>query len=122
MGYANDPMIYAVIPRPLSRLQVMESLNQNLTANDSWCLKWYMYMRLNHRKLKFMVVSWSRINALGYGDLIIDGADLEEVKTLRVLGVTLDSKLTFEAHLREFVPKPARSPGFLRCAGKKKVI
>ena len=38
VSYADD----AVIPRPLSRPQVIESLNQKLAAIDSWCLKWRM--------------------------------------------------------------------------------
>ena len=37
VGYADDTTIYAVIPRLLSRPQVIESLNQDLAANDSWC-------------------------------------------------------------------------------------
>ena len=36
---ADDTMNSAVIPTPLSCPQVMESLNQNLVAINSWCLK-----------------------------------------------------------------------------------
>ena len=31
-------------------------------------------------------------------DLTVGGAELEELKSLRILGVTLDSKLTFDTH------------------------
>ena len=31
-GYADDTTIYTVIPRPISRPQVMELLNQELAA------------------------------------------------------------------------------------------
>ena len=48
VSYADDTTINAVIPRPLLRLQVMESLNQDLAAINSWCLKWHT--RLNHKK------------------------------------------------------------------------
>ena len=37
--YAVDTTIYALIPRPLLRSQVIESLNQDLAAINSWCLK-----------------------------------------------------------------------------------
>ena len=37
MNYADDTTICTVIPRPHSRPQVMESLNQDLAAIDSWC-------------------------------------------------------------------------------------
>ena len=39
VGYASDTMIYAIIPRPLSRPQMIESLNQDLATKNSWCLK-----------------------------------------------------------------------------------
>ena len=54
--YADDTTIYAVVPRPLSRPHVMESLNQDLAAINSWCL-WHM--RFSPKKTKFMVVSRS---------------------------------------------------------------
>ena len=49
-----------------------------------------------------MVVSRSRIIAPSYRNLALG---------LRILGVTLDSKLTFETHLRELVSKAARRLG-----------
>ena len=39
VGYAGDTTIYAVIARPLTRPQVMESLNQDLATINSWCFK-----------------------------------------------------------------------------------
>ena len=60
-GHADDTTIYAVISRPLSYAQVMESLNHDLAAINSWCLKWHK--RLNPKKTKSMVVSLSRTSA-----------------------------------------------------------
>ena len=65
-----------------------------------------------------MVVSRSRIIATCSGDLTLGGDELEELKSLRILGVTLDSKLTFEIHLREVVSKTARSLVVVRRVGK----
>ena len=94
----------------------MESLNKDLAVINSWCLKWHM--RLNIKKTKSVVVSRSRTIAPGYGDLSFDGTELEELKSLRILGVTLDSKLKFETHVREVGSKVARSLGVVRRAGK----
>ena len=69
-------------------------------------------MRLSPRKTKFVVVSRSHTIASGYGDLTLGGAELKEVKGLRILGVTLDSKLTLETYLREGVSKAAMSMVF----------
>ena len=63
----------------------MKSLNLDLTAIDSWCLKWYIRLRPN--KTKSVVVGRFRTIAAGYGDLTLGGAKLEEVKSLRIVGV-----------------------------------
>ena len=48
VGIAYDTTTYAVIPSPLSRPQVMDSLNQELVAINSLCLN--CHMRLNPKK------------------------------------------------------------------------
>ena len=86
VGNADDTAIYAVIHRLLSRPQVMEPLNQNLTAIHFWCLK--QNMKLNVRKTKSVMVNRSWTYAPGNGDLTVGGKELQEVKGLRILGVT----------------------------------
>ena len=66
-------------------------------------------MRLNPKKTKSVAVSRSRIFAPGCGALTLGSAEFEKVKNLHILRVTLDSKLAFEAHLREVVSKAGRS-------------
>ena len=56
-----------------------------------------------------MMVSRSRTIASVCGDLTVGGAELEEVQSVRILRVTLDSNFNFEAHLRLVVSKAARS-------------
>ena len=87
MGCGDDTTIYAVIPRPLSRPQVMEVLIQDLAAINSWFLKWHL--RLKHKKTKSMMVCLSRTSAPGNGDLTLGGTELEELKSLRILGGNL---------------------------------
>ena len=75
-------------------------------------------MRVNPRKIKFIMIRRSRTSASGYGDLTLGGAELEEIKSLRILGVIFGSKLTFETHLREVVLNASRSLGVVRQAKK----
>ena len=75
-------------------------------------------MKLILKKAKFIVVIWSRTYALRYADLALGGAELEEVRSLRIFWVTFDSKLTYEIHLHSVVSKAARSPEFVIRAGK----
>ena len=112
MAYGGDTTIYAVIHKPLSRTQGMESLNQNLASINFWYLKWQM--RLNSKKTKSMVVSRSLTIALGYSDLTLGGAELEKVKSLCILGVTLDSMLTLETQLLKVVAEASKSLEFVR--------
>ena len=46
------------------------------------------------------------------------GAELEEVRNMRILVVTFDLKLKFESHLREVVSKAARNISVVPRAGK----
>ena len=73
-------------------------------------------MRLNIKNTKFMLVRRSHTIARGYSDLTLGGTELEEVKSLCVLGVTFDSKSTFETHVQAVVSKAARSVGVVRRA------
>ena len=43
---------------------------------------------------------------------------MEEVKSLHILGITFESKLTFETHLHKVVSKAARSLSIVRRAGE----
>ena len=65
-----------------------------------------------------MMVSRFETSAPGYGDLTLVDAELREVNSLRILGITFDSKLTFEMHLQGVVSKAAKHLGVVRRAGK----
>ena len=71
-------------------------------------------MRLHHKKTKSMVVSRSRTYAVGYSDFTLGCVELDEVKSLRILGVNFDSKLTLETPLHEVVSKTATNLGVVR--------
>ena len=88
---------------------------QNLAAIYSLCFKWHM--RLTPEKTKSVGASRSRTYAPDYDDFTLEGAELEEVKSLRVLRITIDYKLKFDTHLREIVSKAAWSFG-VRRAGR----
>ena len=76
-------------------------------------------MRFNSKKTKSRVVSRSCIYSPSNGYLTLGGVELEEViKELRILGLTLDSKLMFETLLRKVVSKAVRSLGVVSRAGK----
>ena len=97
IGYADDSTLIAVVPSPgVSRnsVTVAESLTRVLVNVSEWCdLCW---IKLNASKTKIMIVSRSRIMHPQSLTLTIGGTVLKESDDLVILGVTFDSKMTFE--------------------------
>ena len=86
------------MPSPGVRVTVAESLNRDLVRVSAWCDFWDM--KLNASKTKTMIVSRSRTMHPQPPQLTIDGTVLKDSDDLDILGVTFDSKLKFEKHLR----------------------
>ena len=77
---------------------VAESLIRDLGRVSEWCDLWGM--KLNASKTKTMIVSRSRTMHPQSSPLTIGGTVLKESDDLVILGVTFDSKMTFENHFR----------------------
>ena len=79
---------------------------------NAWCDLWGM--KLNASKTKTMIVSRSCTMHPQSPPLTIDGNVLKEFDNLDILGVTFDSKLTFEKHLRSVSRAASQRLGILR--------
>ena len=112
IGYADDSTLIAVVPSPGVRVTVAESLNRDLVRVNAWCDLWGM--KLNASKTKTMIVSRSRTMHPQPPPLTIDGTVLKESVDHDILGVTFDSKLTFEKHLRSVSRAASQILGILR--------
>ena len=71
-------------------------------------------MKLNVGKTKTMVVSRSRSLNPTSPALSVNGAVLKDLAYLEILGLTLDSKLTFETHLRSVARSVSQKIGIMR--------
>ena len=100
VGYADDSTLMAVVPSPGVRVALAESLIRDLGRVSEWCDLWGM--KLNASKTKTMIVSRSRTMHPHSQSppLTICGTILKESDDLVILGVTFDSKMTFEKDLR----------------------
>ena len=97
IGYADDSTLMAVVPSPGVRVAVAESLIRDLGSVSERCDLWGMKLNV---KTKTMIVSRSRTMHPQSPPLTIGGTVLKESDDLVILGVTFDSKMTFEKHLR----------------------
>ena len=97
VGYADDSTLSAVVLEASSRMQVLFSLNRVITRIDDWCKRWVMLV--NPIKTKALVNFRSRTLAPIFPYLVFDGTVVEKVTELKVLGVVLDTELSFESHI-----------------------
>ena len=54
IGYADEPTFMAVVPSPVVRVAVAESLNRDLSRVSEWCN--LCGMKLNASKTKTMII------------------------------------------------------------------
>ena len=81
---------------PSSGVIFAVTLNRDLNRVNEWCNRWGM--KLNESKTKIIIVSRSCTMHPQSPSLTIFGTVLKESVDLDMLGVTLDSKMTFEKH------------------------
>ena len=111
-GYDDDSTLMVVVPSPGERVVVSESMNPDLNRVSVWCNLWGI--KLNASKTKAMIVSRSHTVYPQLTPLTLDGTVLKESADLVKLGVTFDTKMTFEKHLRSVSSAAAQRLGIMR--------
>ena len=112
VGYADDSTLLCRIPHPRDRSSVAASLNEDLAVISNWCSRWGMLV--NPSKTRGMLISRSRTVEPSFPDLLIDGSVVEMVSELKILGVIIDSKLSFEKQVRAIAASASMRVGILR--------
>ena len=112
VSYADDATVLAHIPSPNMRSDVTESRNRDLSKISTWCNSWGM--RLHPNKTRSMIVSRSRTVFPPHPDLVVGSTSLNSCEFFKILGVTFDSKFTFERHIRSISSSVAQKIGLLR--------
>ena len=110
--YADDHTLKAVIRSPQQRVEVAQSLNRDLERKRVWCSHWGM--KLNSSKTKTLLISRSRTEIPPHPSLFIGNTSLAQSEYLTILGVTFDSRLTFQQHLMNVSTNAARKLGIVR--------
>ena len=111
IGYTDDSTLIAVVPSP-GVATVAESLSRDLVRVSVLCDIWGM--KLNASKTTTMVVSRSRTMHPQSPALTIGGTVLKESDGLVILGVTFNSMMTFEKHLRSVSRAASQRLGILK--------
>ena len=112
VGYADDSTLVAHVPRPSVRADVVASLNQDLESIVDWCNRWGM--QVNPDKTKALIISRSRTIYPVFPGLVLNGVPVDIVPEMKLLGIILDSKLSFESQIRAIVASTSSRIGVLR--------
>ena len=112
VGYADNSTLLCRIPHPRDRSSVAASLNDDLAVISDWCSR--CGMLVNPSKTREMPISRFRTVEPLFPDLLIDGSLVEMVSELKILGVILDSKLSFEKQVRAIAATASMRVGILR--------
>ena len=103
--YADDQKIYRKITAPCDA----QLLQEDLDRLQRWCTAWGL--TLNPSKCKAFTMTLRRKPV--QTTYKIGGTVLESVSSIRDLGITLDSKLTFSDHVSTVVGQANRALGLL---------
>ena len=104
--YADDVKIYRQISSPVD----CKLLQDDLTNLCKWSADWRL--ALNPQKCSSFTITLKRAPVLHTYQ--INNSSLQRVTEVRDLGIILDSKLTFSAHINSTVSKANRALGILR--------
>ena len=100
------------MPSPGVRVAVAESLIHDHGRVSEWCD--LSGMKLNASETKTMIVSRSHTMHPQSPPFTIGGTVQKESDDLVILGVTFDTKITFEKHLRSVSRAASQRHGILR--------
>jgi hypothetical protein len=102
--FADDTCIYTT---DLNENYVIRKLQRGLNTMEKWCEQWNI--KINEDKTR--AVYFSRRLARGEACLILKGQIIEFVNNVKYLGVTLDKRMTWKAHIDWNVTKGLHTLG-----------
>jgi hypothetical protein len=77
--------------------ECIEKMQEDSDALSDW-LK-FNKLKLNVSRTKFMIITSKRSSATDRALLTIDGEQIEEVQSMKYLGVQIDNKLALKEHM-----------------------
>ena len=98
--YADDILLY----RPITQASDYQRLQQDVEALGKWAND--NYLTFNASKSKAMVFSRKRHPVQAPSYLSLNGSTLEIVDSVRYLGITISSDLSWTKHINITAPKP----------------
>ena len=111
--YADDTTLFSLVANAVDAAEDCNALQAGTDALSTWGTTWRI--QFEPTKSQAMTISRHR-QPLPIAPLRFGGVAVEEVTTLRLLGVTFDNTMNFGQHLRSVTLRATQRIGFLRKA------
>ena len=103
---ADDCVCYREIKDEVDTMKLQRDIDQL----GSWARKWVM--RFQHVKCNMMQLTRKRIKKI-HASYTLEGTSLENIESIKYLGVTITSDLRWNTHVSNVCTKASRTLGFL---------
>ena len=84
-----------------------------LDSIQAWCLRWGL--QISAKKSASLIFSQKRCHISPRLPLTVNGQTIPQVKTFKYLGLTLDRRLTFTAHVADLKQRCSRRLNVIKC-------
>lgn len=112
--FADDTLLYVSAD---SSAELETKMNEAMNIVENWMNR--NRLKMNATKTKFMVVR--SIRKVVRGNIVLkclNGTEIEEVETMKYLGIFIDNKLRFSEHCEYIVKKVGKKSSFLNRIGQ----
>ena len=100
VGYADDHTLLTTIPHKDNRVTAAAQLNADLVALCEYGHHW----NIKFAPLKtFSLVVSLKLDISNHPPLFLDGIQIPEISSIKVLGFVFDSSLTWQKHIDNFL-------------------
>ena len=108
--YADDSTLYT---SATTATEMTETLNKELQLVSEWVAR--NKLSLNNSKTKSIVFGTKHsLNSKPQLNLVINNVEIEQAEVTKLLGLTLDCKLSWSKHIDEVVAKMGRGLSILK--------
>ena len=109
--FADDTSLFSIVKDP--NISAIE-LNHDLDLITSWAYQWKMSFNPDVNKQAVEMLFSRKIKPVHHPKIYFNGSEVQNVRTHKHIGLTLDSKLKFSTHINESLSKARKGLGILK--------
>ena len=113
--FADDTSLFTVVKNSST---AAEAMNHDLELIKQWAHDWRMSFNPDLQKQTVEIIFSRKRTKIDHPGILFNKTPVKKVDEHKHLGLVLDSKLSFSAHIKTAITKSRRGIGLLRCLSK----